>query len=61
MCNKCIKRAFGREIVNIESKLDILFKKMEASPSEYKHDESFISLVNCMSALIKKYEKIKEV
>ena len=59
MCNKCIKRAFGREIESIEFKINSLFKKMEANPADFTHDESFLSLVDCMGSLLKKYEKIK--
>lgn len=59
MCDKCLKRAIGREIVDLESKLDRLFKKMEANPTEYKHSEAFISLMDCMGNLLDKYRKMK--
>jgi len=59
MCDKCIKRAIGREIVDIESKLTRIFKKMEANPTEYKNDLTFIGLADCMATLLKKYENIK--
>ena len=59
MCDKCLKRAIGREIVDIESKLSRLFNKMQANPTEFKHDAAFNSLVDCMATLLKKYENIK--
>lgn len=58
MCKKCIKRALGREIVDIESKLERLFKKIEATPTDYENDEDLIRLMSCMTSLIKKYEKM---
>jgi hypothetical protein len=59
MCDICLKRAIGIEIVNIESKLTRIFKKMEANPTEYKNDPTFIGLADCMATLLKKYENIK--
>lgn len=59
MCNNCLKRAIGREVVDIESKLNRLFKKMEANPTEFKNDSTFIGLADCMATLLKKYENIK--
>jgi hypothetical protein len=59
MCDKCIKRAIGIEILNIESKITRLFNKVQANPTEYKNDEAFNSLVDCMATLLKKYENIK--
>ena len=58
MCNKCLKRALGREIVDVELKLERLFKKVEANPTDYENDQDLIRLMSCMSTLIKKYEKI---
>lgn len=58
MCEKCLKRAIGREILDIESKLNRLFKKVEAEPNKFKHDAEFISLLDCMGNLLDKYKEI---
>lgn len=59
MCDQCLKRAIGREIIDIESKLTRVFKKIEANPESYKHDPEFIRLANTMAELLEKCEDIK--
>lgn len=58
MCKKCIKRAFGREIIDTQLKLERLFKKVDANPTDFENDEDLIRLMSCMATLIKKYEQI---
>jgi len=58
MCNKCIKRSMGREIISVEAKLDSLFKKIEANPFDLKKDLELASLANKMTVLLDKYEKL---
>lgn len=59
MCDKCVRRAIGLEIVNMESKLSSFFKKVEANPKDYKNDTEFIRLLECMSDLLEKYQKME--
>ena len=58
MCDKCIKRAIGRVIVDAELKLDKAFAEVTKNPS-LANDEAFISLANKMADLLDKYEKMK--
>jgi hypothetical protein len=54
MCDKCLKRAIGREIVDVQLKLDRVFAKLEKDPS-LKSDAEFIRLADCMHDLLGKY------
>lgn len=57
MCNKCDRRAIGLEIIAAQSKLDILFKKVEVNPESYKHDFEFTRLLEQMANLLEKYNE----
>jgi hypothetical protein len=59
MCNKCLARARGMEIVNLDLKIDKLFKKIEANPDDYKNDADLIRLMNKLAELIDKHNKLK--
>lgn len=58
MCDKCLKRAIGREIIEAEHKLNNVFKKLDNDPS-LAYDREFISLAECIAHLLKKYNTIK--
>lgn len=58
MCDKCIKRAVGRLIVETESRLEQVWKKVEADPENLKHDPELIRLLDCISSILKKYETL---
>jgi hypothetical protein len=59
MCDKCLKRAIGKEIVNVELSLTRVFAKLDKNPS-LKFDPEFIRLTNCMTDLISKWDNISE-
>jgi hypothetical protein len=59
MCNKCIQKAISKEIVDVESKVTRIFKQVDSNPESLKHDESLISLMNCLSDIVEKYKEVK--
>ena len=58
MCDKCLKRAIGCEIISIQLRLDKVFKKLDNDPT-LLNDADFIRLANCMHDLLKKWEELQ--
>jgi hypothetical protein len=59
MCDKCFKIAIGKEIADLEIKVERLFDKMMLNPEVMKHDAAFIQFADKMDSLLKKYEELK--
>jgi hypothetical protein len=57
MCDKCTRRAIGLEIIAVQSKVDSLFKKVDANPEIYKNDFEFIRLLEQLAELLEKHER----
>lgn len=53
MCDNCTKRAQSRDIINLELKIDSLFKKIEQNPEAYKHDPELLRLCDTMAEKLK--------
>jgi hypothetical protein len=56
MCNKCLVRARGREIVDLSIKIDNLFKKVDGDQS-LLNDAEMIRLLDKLGEKVDKYRK----
>lgn len=59
MCDKCTKRVLGRLIYDAEAKLNKVWAEVEKNPKDFSNDGELLSLMNSMSKMLEKYEKIK--
>ena len=56
MCDKCIKRAQSLEIVNLQTKIDRLFQKIDGNPL-MKEDFELVRLLDIMAEKVAKYRE----
>jgi hypothetical protein len=56
MCDKCIKRAIGKEILDVQFKLDRIFAKAEKDIT-FRSNVEFVRLIERMRDFLDKYPK----
>ncbi len=56
MCDKCLKRAQGKEIINLQLKIEKLFKKIDGNTS-LQSDYELIRLLELMAEKVDQYRK----